>query len=95
MTELHWPSDAVTHMWDAHRTTVEMATEAVNDPDAVGFIPDPKSRSGKSSRFIGFSPTAERVLVVIVVSHQGRQYGANCWPANTTDQNTYRERNNQ
>lgn len=95
MTELHWPSDAVTHMWDKHRTTVEMATEAVNDPDAVGFIPDPKSRSGKSSRFIGFSPIADAVLVVIVVDYENRQYGANCWPANATDQSTYRERNNQ
>ncbi|KAA8954330.1 MAG: transposase [Mycobacterium sp.] len=82
-------------MWDKHRTTVEMATEAVNDPDVVAFIPDPKSRSGKSSRFIGFSPTADRVLVVIVVGHEDRQYGANCWPANLTDQRTYLERNDQ
>lgn len=82
-------------MWEKHRTTVEMATEAVNDPDVVGFIPDPKSRSSKSSRFIGFSLTADRVLVVIVVSHEDRYYGANCWPANPTDQSTYRERNNE
>lgn len=54
--ELIWPTEAVTHMWDKHRTTVAMAVEALNDPDVVAFIPDPKSRSGKSSRFIGFSP---------------------------------------
>jgi hypothetical protein len=82
-------------MWDKHHTTVEMAIEAVNDPDVVGFVPDPKSRSGKSHRFIGFSPTADRVLVVIVVVHGDRQYGANCCPANLTDQRIYRERNKQ
>ena len=93
--ELIWPTEAVTHMWDKHRTTVAMAVEALNDPDVVAFVPDPKSRSGKSSRFIGFSPTADRVLVVIVVDHDGQQYGANCWPANPTDQRIYRERNTQ
>jgi hypothetical protein len=82
-------------MWDKHHTTVEMAIEAVNDPDVVGFVPDPKSRSSKSHRFIGFSPNADRVLVVIVVDHGDRQYGANCWPANRTDQRIYRERNKQ
>ena len=90
--ELIWPTEAVTDMWDKHRTTVAMAVEALNDPDVVAFIPDPKSRSGKSSRFIGFSPTADRVLVV---DHGGRRYGANCWPANPTDQRIYRERNTQ
>ncbi|WP_263999157.1 transposase, partial [Mycobacterium intracellulare] len=65
------------------------------DPDVVAFIPDPKSRSGKSSRFIGYSPTAERLLVVIVVDHHGQHYGANCWPANPTDQRIYRERTEQ
>jgi hypothetical protein len=70
---LIWPTEAVTHMWDKHRTTVAMAVEAINDPDVVAFIPDPKSRSGKSNRFIGCSPTADRVLVVIVVDHDGQQ----------------------
>ncbi|MGH3970835.1 MAG: transposase [Mycobacterium sp.] len=71
------------------------AVEALSDPDVVAFIPDPKSRSGKSHRFIGYSPTADRVLVVVVVDHGGQDYGANCWPANLTDQRTYRERNEQ
>jgi hypothetical protein len=95
VSELIWPTEAATHMWDTHRTTVAMAVEALNDPDVVAFIPDPKSRSGRSNRFIGFSPAAGRVLVVIVVDHDGRQYGANCWPANPTDQRIYRERNTQ
>jgi hypothetical protein len=82
-------------MRDKHRTSVAMAVEALTDPDVVAFIPDPKSRSGNSSRFIGFSPTAGRVLVVIVVDHHGQRYGANCWPANPTDQRIYRERNTQ
>jgi hypothetical protein len=82
-------------MWDRHQATVAMAVEARNDADVVAFRPDPKSRSGRSSRFIGFSPLAGRVLVVIVVDHDEQQYGANCWPANLTEQRIYRERNDQ
>lgn len=93
MAELIWPADAVTHMWDQHQTTEAMAVEALTDPDVVAFVPDPKSRTGKSSRYIGFSATADRVLVVIVVEHQGQHCGANCWPANLTDQRIYREEN--
>ena len=93
MAELIWPADAVTHMWDQHQTTEAMAVEALTDPDVVAFVPDPKSRTGKSSRYIGFSATADRVLVVIVVEHRGQHYGANCWPANLTDQRIYREEN--
>jgi hypothetical protein len=91
--ELIWPTEAVTHMWDKHRMTVAMAVEALTDPDVVAFIPDPRSRSGKSSRFIGFSPLADAVVVVIVVDHEGQQYGGNSWAANPTDQRIYREGN--
>lgn len=93
MSELIWPDDAVTHMWDNHRTTVAIAVDALNDPDVVAFIPDPKSQSGKSNRFIGFSSSVNRILVVIVVDYHGQLYGANCWPANPADQRIYRERN--
>lgn len=93
VAELIWRADVVTHMWDQHQTTPAMAVEALDDPDAVAFVPDPKSRTGNSHRYIGFSPTVERVLVVIVVEHQGQHYGANCWPANSTDQRIYQEGN--
>ncbi|MCA2312568.1 transposase [Mycobacterium intracellulare subsp. chimaera] len=87
-----WPPEVIAHMWTHHQTTVAMAAEALDDPDVVAFIPDPKSRSGKSSRFIGYSLTAGRLVVVIVVEHQGQHYGANCWRANSTDQRTYQGR---
>lgn len=40
------------------------AQQALDDIDLVAFEPDPKSRMG-ASRFIGFSVSAQRVLVVI------------------------------
>jgi len=46
-----------------HQITVRAANEALADPDALLFDPDPKSTSGQSARVIGFSPTAAAVLV--------------------------------
>ena len=83
-----------THMRDAHRVTVVEATEALADPDALLFDPDPKSRSGRGARLLGYSATAGTVLVVILVPrHGGGWWGANGWRANATDQRIYREGN--
>jgi hypothetical protein len=48
------------HMRTGHQITVQAADEALADPDALLFDPDPKSPSGQSARVIGFSPTAPR-----------------------------------
>ncbi len=41
------------HMRVGHRVTVVEATEALTDPDALLFDPDPKSRSGRGARLLG------------------------------------------
>lgn len=50
-------------MRERHGVGVTEAGEAIADPDAVLFHPDPKSRSGSSARLLGFSPTRGRVPV--------------------------------
>lgn len=55
-----------------HQITVQQASEALADPDALLFDPDPKSTSGQSARLIGYSPTAAAVLVVILVRREDR-----------------------
>ena len=81
-------------MQTAHQLTVQAANEALADPDALLFDPDPKSTSGKSARVIGYSPTAAAVLVVILVRRDDRSgswWGANGWRANSTDCRIYAE----
>lgn len=82
------------HMWTEHGITTEQASGALADPDALVFDPDPTSRSGKSIRILGYSPTAQVVLTIILVRREdepGRWWGANGWRANTTDRRTYDE----
>ena len=50
------------HMRERHGVLPEHAEEAVRDFDAVWFDPDPKSRSGRGVRLIGYSHTAQAVL---------------------------------
>jgi hypothetical protein len=84
------------HMRDNHGVTVQQASEATSDLDAVLYDPDPKGKSGKSARLLGYSISRRRVLVVILVQREDRPgawWGANGWDANSTDTNTYRQEN--
>ncbi len=84
------------HMWSQHQVSVEQATEALDDEDAVVIDPDTKSRSGQSARVIGYSPGAGVVLTVILVRREdepGSWWGANGWRSNSSDRRTYREQN--
>ncbi len=77
-----------------HQITVQAADEALADPDALLFDPDPKSTSGRSARVIRYSSTAAAVLVVILVRREdkpGSWWGANGWQANSTDRRIYAE----
>ncbi len=68
------------------------ADEAVADPDAAWLDPDPKSKSGKSVRVIGHSPSAGVVITVILVpKDESSWWGANAWQANRADERIYRE----
>jgi len=68
------------------------ADEAVTDTDAAWLDPDPKSKSGRSARVIGYSPTSGMVITVILLPKNDEEWwGVNAWQANTTDERIYRE----
>jgi uncharacterized DUF497 family protein len=52
--------------------TVEQANEALEDPEMLVIDPDPRSVTGDSVRIIGYSSTAQEVLTVVVVIHDGQ-----------------------
>jgi hypothetical protein len=65
--------------------------EVLSDRDMIAFESDPKSRMG-ASRFIGESPTAGTVLVVIGYRDlDGELHGINAWPASGADLALYLE----
>ena len=69
----------------------QWAQEALHDPALAAMEPDPKSRMG-ASRFIGFSPSAGRVLTVIAFRDvDGELHLINAWPASGADLKLYRE----
>jgi len=96
--ELNWDRESVAYIRArGERYPGGMAIEPVwtqevmDDVDLAVFEPDPKSRMG-ASRFIGFSPSARRVLVVIAFRDgDGDLHGINSWPATGADLRFYRE----
>lgn len=70
---------------------VSWAQEVVADPELLQVTPYPRSRPGASA-FIGFSPSAGRVLVVIAYQDlDGDWHGMNAWPASGRDLTAYLE----
>jgi len=68
----------------------EWTQEVMADEHLVELSPYPASRVGASG-FIGYSPGAGRVLVVIAYGDlDGELHGMNAWPANGRDLATYR-----
>jgi hypothetical protein len=88
--EVNWTHGA-DHMRDRHSIEVDWANEAFRDPDALRIDPDPSSKSGRSLRTIGHSPTAGFLITVITVTEGGVTYGVNGWRANPTDIKRYRK----
>lgn len=79
-------------MWTKHDVSTLQAGEALADPDALLFDPDPKSKSQASARVIGYSPSAAAVLVVILArraERPGHWWGATGWRANAADRRIY------
>jgi hypothetical protein len=64
---------------EKRRVTADEADEAVSDPERIVIDPDYNSTSGRSVRIIGFSPTADDLLSVIVLTEEGVTYGVNAW----------------
>lgn len=76
---------------DAMDIASDWTREVLADIDMVALEPDPKSRMG-ASRFIGHSPSAGRVLVVIAYRDlDGELHGVNAWPATGADLQIYQE----
>lgn len=72
-----------------HRTGVDTGGHDRCRP--LALEPDPKSRMG-ASRFIGHSPSAERVIVVIAYRDlDGDLHGVNAWPATGADLRLYQQ----
>ena len=75
------------------------AEEAVTDVGAAWLIPDPASASGLSVRVIGYAPSAEAVLTVILLPPEtdaadppaGDWWGANAWPSSPRDRKIYEQ----
>ena len=86
--EIDW-TFAEEHMWSSHMVVLPWAIEAVRDKRSVVFEPDPASHSGTSMRVLGFSPSAGRVLAVIIVRYEGRLLAASAWSANATQTRHY------
>lgn len=90
--ELQWDSDSAAYIRNrgdrypsANGVEPIWTQEVMSDVDLLAFEPDPKSRMG-ASRFIGWSPTAKRVLVVIAYRDiDGDLHGVNAWPATGAD----------
>ena len=78
-------------MRDRHGVEAAWANEALKDPDALRIVPDPASRSGRSIRTIGYSPSAGCLLTVITVTEGDVIYGVNSWKSNDIDIRRYRE----
>lgn len=67
----------------------EWTLEVIADEQVVELAPYPTSRVGASG-FIGYSPSAGRVLVVIAYPDMdGDLHGMNAWPASGRDLATY------
>lgn len=78
-------------MRERHGITPTWADEALSDPERVVLDPDPSSESGRTVRTIGYSPSAEFLVTLILLHYEGTTYGVNGWRSNSTDQRRYRE----
>jgi hypothetical protein len=71
----------------------ELVREALDDPNLVTIRPDPTSKSSESFRVIGYSFTAQRLLTVILVDHDGAMYGATAWKSKASEIRLYEKEN--
>lgn len=96
--DLSWDAEAAKYIRSrgerypgAYAVEPAWAAEVLDDEDLLALEPDPKSRMG-ASRFIGWSASAGRVLVVIAYRDtDGDLHGINAWPATGADHRLYRK----
>jgi hypothetical protein len=95
-SELQWDAESAAYIRGrgdrypgADGVESDWTQEVMSDVDLLAFEPDPKSRIG-AARFIGWSPTAGRVLVIIAYRDlDGDLHGINAWPATCNDLRIY------
>jgi len=96
--ELQWDAHAAAYIRGrgdrypgAGSVEPDWTQEVMSDVDLLAFEPGPKSRMG-ASRFIGWSPTGRRALVIIAYRDlDGDLHGINAWPATGNDLRIYEE----
>lgn len=74
-----------------HGVSPPLADEALDDPNRLVIDPDPASRSGRTIRVVGWSPTLQQIVTVIILPDGDVTWGVNAWPSSTTDQRRYGE----
>lgn len=74
-----------------HGLTPALADQAWDDPDRLVIDPDPASKSGRTIRVIGWSPTMGRLVTVIALPDGPTAWGVNAWPSNDVDARRYRK----
>ena len=96
--EIRWDPEAIAYIRsrserypDAVGVELDWTQEVMADDDLLALEPDPKSRMG-ASRFIGYSSSAGRVVVVIAYRDlDGDLHGINAWPATGADLTLYQQ----
>jgi hypothetical protein len=83
------------YMKRKHGITAEVADDALGDANRVVIDPDYNSTSGETIRIIGYSLLANDIITVIVVEHEGTEYGVNGWSANAKDRRIYNAGNDE
>lgn len=88
--EVDW-SFREAHMYSKHGVTTAQAGEALEDPNRVVIEPDYASLTGDSVRVIGYVPSLDTILTVLLVVDPAteRVYGASGWESNIKDRNIY------
>lgn len=78
-----------------HGMTPSLADEALADPDRLVLDPDPASESGRTVRVVGWAPSLQALVSVIVLPDVEQLWGVNAWLSNSTDQRRYRQEQGQ
>src|SRR5437764_12706959 len=95
---LYWSGEAAAHIQKrsarypgAADIEPEWTEEVIDEPDALWFEPDPKSKSGLGIRVIGYSVSAGFVITVVAYRRRRVLWGATAYKASGAELRAYRE----
>ena len=84
-----WTGRSAASTCKAGTTSLLKWPTTLSRTQTVLIDPDYNSTSGQSVRIIGYSIIADEVITVIVLEHDGTEYGVNGWLANAKDRHIY------